>query len=61
MQLYFLGYIFLNQDNFDEAEICYKKMINLDPLQAKGYYNLGIIFEKQKENTCLIYSLYNHV
>ena len=24
-----LGYIFLNQDNFDEAEICYKKMINL--------------------------------
>ena len=24
-------------------------MIDLDPHQAKGYYNLGILFEKQKD------------
>ena len=38
------AYNFLN--DLDNATICFKKIIKIDPNFADAYYNLGIIYKK---------------
>jgi len=35
---------FLNQ-RYDEAHVAFKKVIELEPKNPQGYYNLGLVFE----------------
>jgi tetratricopeptide (TPR) repeat protein len=43
------GYVFAENENFDEAIRCYTKAIQFAPNRAEAYYNRGLIFSKDKD------------
>ena len=44
---YNLGTIFQSKKQLDEAVLCYKKALELNPRLADPYYNMGLAFQEQ--------------
>ena len=44
-----LGQIYLDEDNFDEAEQEYRAMLEINPNYADAVYGIGVVYEKRGE------------
>ena len=39
----YLAVEFIEEENFEHASLCYKKLIEMEPKNSRAYYNLGIV------------------
>jgi tetratricopeptide (TPR) repeat protein len=46
----YMGNIYFQKDEFDEAESCYKKAIKKEPENADGYNNLAWLYFIERKN-----------
>ena len=44
-----LGQIYLDEENYQEAEKEYRSMLEIDPNYADAFYGIGVIYESRGE------------
>jgi putative inorganic carbon (HCO3(-)) transporter len=54
---FMLGNIYFGQKQLNEAEVEYRRSVELDPDNSQAYYNLGVVCAAKKNRDCAVFCL----